>query len=129
VAPRTPVEEALVAVWQEVLKVDQVGIEDNFFALGGHSLLAVQVISRIRRILDVEVSIRNIFEYPLIANLAVEVEKMKASGITAQLPPLTPRALPDPKTALMAQLDQLSPEEIQALLDKAIARKSSTAGA
>ena len=45
-APRTPLEEMIAGIWSEVLKVDQVGVDDNFFVLGGHSLLATQVISR-----------------------------------------------------------------------------------
>ena len=48
VAPRTPVEEMIAEIWAEVLKLDRVGIHDNFFDLGGHSLLATQVISRLR---------------------------------------------------------------------------------
>src|SRR5439155_8719099 len=48
VTPRNPAEQNLVAIWTEVLKLDQVGVNDNFFELGGHSLLATQIISRIR---------------------------------------------------------------------------------
>jgi hypothetical protein len=56
--PRTPVEELLVNIWAEVLKVDKVGIHDNFFELGGHSLLATQLISRVRAAFQTEVSLR-----------------------------------------------------------------------
>ena len=53
VAPRTATEQALAAVWQEVLGVDRVGIHDNFFNMGGHSLLSIQLIARIKDRLDI----------------------------------------------------------------------------
>jgi hypothetical protein len=70
VAPTTPVEELLAVIWGEVLQVDRVGVEDNFFDLGGHSLLAVQVISRIRHILRMDVPVRQLFENPTISSLS-----------------------------------------------------------
>ncbi|HKT49921.1 MAG TPA: amino acid adenylation domain-containing protein [Candidatus Angelobacter sp.] len=70
IAPRTPLEETLAAIWAEVLKVDKPGIKDNFFDLGGHSLLATQIISRVRETFHVDVPVRNLFEAPTIENLS-----------------------------------------------------------
>jgi amino acid adenylation domain-containing protein len=71
--PRTPVEQTLVNIWQELLQVERVGIHDNFFELGGHSLLATRVMSRIRGEFDVELPVRQIFETPTIGELAVSI--------------------------------------------------------
>jgi amino acid adenylation domain-containing protein len=125
VAPRNEIEETLAKIWGEVLKLDQIGIEDNFFELGGHSLLAVQVISRIRRVFDVEVSIMAIFEQLVITGLAEEVAKAKAAGVRARRPILTGRMPTESRETLLAQLDQLSPEEVRALLDQVMTKKTS----
>jgi len=70
IAPRTPVEEILVGFLQEVLKLERVGIHDDFFEIGGHSLLATQVISRVRNTFDVGIKVRSVFEAPTVAKLA-----------------------------------------------------------
>ena len=79
VAPRTPVEAKLAGIWAEILALDRVGIQDNFFELGGHSLLATQVMSRMRRALDLELPLRCLFEAPTIASLAAYVETMRCA--------------------------------------------------
>ena len=74
VAPRTATEEALVAVWSEVLGRGTIGANENFFNAGGHSLLAAKVVSRIRDTLGIEIPLRAVFELPTIAQLAEHVE-------------------------------------------------------
>ncbi len=67
VAARTPIEEALTEIWSEILGRKQVGVHDNFFELGGHSLLAAQAISRVRKVLQIELPRRTVFEGPTLA--------------------------------------------------------------
>lgn len=69
-APRTDLEEVLAGIFSEVLQLERVGINDDFFALGGHSLLATQISSRVRECLHTELSVRKIFEEPTISGLA-----------------------------------------------------------
>lgn len=79
----TPVEEALAAIFCEVLSLDHVGIHDDFFALGGHSLLAAQVIARFRMSFDVEIRLRTLFERPTVAELADFVTAGPARSLDA----------------------------------------------
>jgi acyl carrier protein len=75
-APRTPLEQALAAIWAAVLPVARVEIDDNFFALGGHSLRAVQVMARVRDQLGIDVPLRIIFEHPTVAGMAAQVQSL-----------------------------------------------------
>jgi polyketide synthase PksJ len=68
--PRSELERILAGVWREVLKVDRVGVNDNFFDLGGHSLLAAQVHARLSDLLGREVALLDLFRYPTVASLA-----------------------------------------------------------
>ncbi|HWX40674.1 MAG TPA: phosphopantetheine-binding protein, partial [Blastocatellia bacterium] len=76
VAPRTPVEKALAAIFSQTLGIDAIGVDDDFFVLGGDSLDCTKAIYQIRRSFQVEVPIRRFFETPRIAELAVAVEEM-----------------------------------------------------
>ncbi|WP_445302295.1 amino acid adenylation domain-containing protein [Microcoleus sp. F4-D5] len=92
VAPRTPVEEALVGIWTEVLGLEQVGIRDNFFELGGHSLLVTQIVTRMRDTFQVELSLTTLFEFPTVAALAdsLEIAGRKASKpLTSPIQPVS----------------------------------------
>ena len=64
VAPGTPVQQKIARIWADLLGVEKVGIQDNFFDLGGHSLLAIQVVTRIKAEMNAEVSVATLFEGP-----------------------------------------------------------------
>jgi amino acid adenylation domain-containing protein len=73
VAPRTGAEDVIAGIWAELLGVERVGVQDNFFDLGGHSLLATQLVSRIREVFDVDLTLAEVFEEPTIEALAAVV--------------------------------------------------------
>ena len=77
IVARSPAEEALAAIWREVLGVPQVGVEDNFFELGGHSLKITQILSRVRRAFGVDLPFAQFFQGPTIAEQAVYIEKLR----------------------------------------------------
>jgi amino acid adenylation domain-containing protein len=77
VAARNPEEEKLAKVWAQVLKLERVGIHDDFFDLGGHSLLATQVMARLRDAFQVELKLRDLFEHPTVAGLAESLEAIR----------------------------------------------------
>ena len=90
VAPRTPTEQTLADLWAGVLGLERVGVQDNFFELGGHSLLATQVVSRMRKALQVELPLRALFEAPTVAELAVRVEAVRRAAMGLPGAPLRP---------------------------------------
>ena len=90
VAPQTQTQQLLADIWCDVIGLEEAGIHDNFFDLGGHSVLVTQVATRIRKLFEVEIGLRTLFEQPTIAELAETIE-----GI------------------LMEELDELSEEDAQ----------------
>ncbi|MBX3301081.1 MAG: amino acid adenylation domain-containing protein [Nitrospira sp.] len=74
-APQTPTEELLAGIWTELLGVSRVGRHDNFFDLGGHSLLAVQLLSRLRKVFRVELTLRDLFMAPTVVQIADRIEE------------------------------------------------------
>ncbi len=119
-APNGEVETGLVGIWADLLNVGRIGRQDNFFELGGHSLLAMQVTARIRRIFEVELAVRSVFEAPTIASLALEVQKAEAMGLKARSPipqGLRHAAAADAsQEALLIQLEKLSAQDARNLL-------------
>jgi SAM-dependent methyltransferase/acyl carrier protein len=95
--PRTPQEQTLATLFAEILGIDQVGIDDNFFDLGGHSLLATRLASRIRSQLGVEVPIGKVFEFPTVAGLADHLATAPKQP-TEMRPALRRMARPNGKT-------------------------------
>ena len=93
--PRTAAEHAIARIWQEVLRVPHVGMQDNFFEQGGHSLLATQVVARIRESFGVQFPMRLMFEQPTIAATALSVEEL-----------------------LVEQLNDMSEEEAERMISK-----------
>jgi acyl carrier protein len=95
-APSGEIEEALAEIWSEVLEVERVGRWDHFFELGGHSLLAVQVVSRVRQALGVELPLSAVFEHPVFAALAEHILDLQLA-----------RFNPEELERLVSSLDEL----------------------
>jgi acyl carrier protein len=104
VAPRTPMEERVAAIWADVLNVKRVGVQDDFFALGGHSLLATQIVAQIRTDLAVDLPLHSLFTSPTVESLsAAIVELMGGEGDAETM-------------AVLAELEGMSDEEAARLL-------------
>lgn len=76
VSPRTEPERSLARIWQATLKLDRIGIHEDFFSLGGHSLLATRVVHRVSEAFGVELGIREFFDHPTIASLAAHIHSL-----------------------------------------------------
>lgn len=144
--PRDQMESQLADIWCEVLQLERVGINDDFFALGGHSLLATQLIARIREQLQIEPSLRSIFETPTISGFAESLATVGASVSDLEIPRRDPASEipqsfaqqrlwfidqfePDSTaynlTHAVKLLGPLEPLVLQAAIDKLVARHAS----
>ena len=85
-APVTELQQRVAAIWADILGVERVGLTQHFFELGGHSLLAMQVVSRIRQALSLEVPLKTLFEQPRLDGFVAALASQEASAPTA--PPL-----------------------------------------
>jgi amino acid adenylation domain-containing protein len=83
VAPRTPLEAELAAIWAELLEVPEIGVHDNFFELGGHSLVAIRVIARLRKARGVELPVQAFFETPTVEGVARRVADLTAGPLAS----------------------------------------------
>jgi amino acid adenylation domain-containing protein len=113
VGPRTAAEEVVAGIWAEVLKTGRVGVRENFFALGGHSLLAMQVVSRVREVFGVKMSLRNVFEHPTIEELARDIDKAVRAERGTLPPPIVraPRNGPLPVSFVQERIWQMAQKE------------------
>ncbi|TXS41852.1 non-ribosomal peptide synthetase, partial [Streptomyces sp. OR43] len=111
VAPEGATAQLLAGIWEQVLGVDGIGADDDFFGIGGHSLLATQVISRVREVFGTEVPLSALFDRPTVRGLA---EAIDASGTGVTVSPVTPADRDEPLPLSFAQqrlwfLDRLEP--------------------
>jgi len=118
--PATATEEAVAALWRELLGAERVGRHDDFFQLGGHSLLATRLVSRMRRELGVELPLKRLFEAPTVAGVAERIDALAggtgggAGGVSEAAPPIRPRERPEAIPLSFAQerlwfLDRFDP--------------------
>jgi hypothetical protein len=107
VAPRTRTEDLLASIWTDILDIDKVGVQDNFFALGGHSLLATRLSSRIADVLGMQVPVRAVFDHPVLEDLAVYV----SSAVGGE-------RKTEEVASTMAAVQDMSDEEVASLLEQ-----------
>lgn len=121
VAPRTPTEEALAAIWADVLGIERAGALDNFFDLGGHSLLATRVVARARAALGVEVPLLALFRAATLADFATDIEDIvrRQGQLNHDCTPgaLTGALTHQAAARTLARIDTLPDTDVATLLD------------
>lgn len=105
VAPRTPLEEDVAQIWSEVLRLDQVGVHDNFLELGGHSLAASQVISRVVNTFQLDLAVQSLFQSPTVAEMSSLIAKSQAK-----------KSSEEDLARTLAELELLSEDEAEVLM-------------
>jgi NAD(P)-dependent dehydrogenase (short-subunit alcohol dehydrogenase family)/aryl carrier-like protein len=117
VAPRNDVERVIAEIWEELLGIEPVGVEDNFFDLGGHSLLAIQLLSRVREMFQVELTLRRLFEGATVAQFTQNM-------LTQEL---TPGRIEKISQVMMA-VEQMSASDVSSVLRQENALSANSAG-
>jgi acyl carrier protein len=112
--PESELEIRLCKICSELLNIDRVGVSDNFFELGGHSLLATQFLSRIRDEFNVEIPVRFLFENPTVEGIASQINQLKKEEESDA----------ERLARLFARINELSDEEVRALLEEKKAQAS-----
>ncbi len=112
-APRTPLEQGLAEIWRQILNVETVRWNDSFFELGGHSLVAARLVSAVREVFQVELPLADLFNYPVLSDLAARISARLAESPAAKYPPIYPRQHEQAPLSFAQQrlwfIDQLSP--------------------
>jgi acyl carrier protein len=116
--PETELQRQIAAVWSQVLGVEKIGLDSNFFNVGGHSLLAMQVISRLNDALNLDIPLRLMFEKPTIRGFAEAVNGIRAAADERTGPRLVPRR----EEEADINLEQLTDEQVNALLSGLLAK-------
>jgi len=107
IAPRNGAEQTIALIWQEILGLERVGVDDDFFNLGGHSLLAIELVNRLRDAFQVELPVGKFFQFPTVAGLAQSISDCRIEE-------------PDQgKSELLKILSQLSDDEIESEIEQA----------
>jgi acyl carrier protein len=106
VAPRTETESLLAQIWSEILGLERVGVEDNFFTLGGHSLQATRVVARMRDALKMDVPLPLLFQATTIAKLAEVVEQLKQENTAGRSAAVLPQIEPVDREAVFVLIDE-----------------------
>jgi amino acid adenylation domain-containing protein len=136
IAPRTATEEALTVLWSEVLKLDRIGVTENFLHVGGHSLLAIQLVSRIRGKFGIELPLRDLFEFPTIEQNAQRIDSLlettREGGTVLRTIPRRSRIQPssgevEEIDTLFSELEQLSDEQVEEMLANDLHTKTAAA--
>jgi len=105
VAPGTPLEEVLAKIWADVMGIERVGVNDDFFQLGGHSMLATQIISQVREALQTEVPFNTIFDSPTVGGMALTIGQRREAKSDEDI------------EQMLTELESLSEDDVKLLLE------------
>jgi acyl carrier protein len=88
IAPGSELEENIVKIWKEILGIGEIGVYDDFFELGGHSLIFTQILSRLKKITPVSISLKDLFDKPTIRGISEKIHEKGKEKTSESLPKL-----------------------------------------